>query len=53
MVRKLIASRMLAVLADQPGVISALDTAAAGDHDPGVRWAARYALRLAAHGPRN
>jgi len=47
MVRKLIADRMLPLMTDQPGVIAALQ-AAAGDGDTGVRWAARYALRLAA-----
>jgi hypothetical protein len=53
MVRKLIASRMLAVLAGHPGVISAMETAATDDHDTGVRWAARYALRLAAYRPQS
>jgi hypothetical protein len=45
MVRKLIASRMLPLMTGQPGVIAALQSAA-GDADTGVRWAARYALRV-------
>ncbi len=53
MVRKLIASRMLPLMTGHPDVISPLEAAAAGDHDTGVRWAARYALRLAAHSPRS
>jgi HEAT repeat protein len=48
MVRKLIASRMLVLLTERPGVTAALHAAAAGDDDTGVRWAARYALREAA-----
>jgi hypothetical protein len=48
MVRKLVASRMLPLVADRGGVTSALQAAATGDTDTGVRWAARYALRLAA-----
>jgi hypothetical protein len=35
----------------QPGVISPLETATAGDQDTGVRWAARYALSLAPTSP--
>ena len=45
-VRKLIASRVLPLLAHDPQVRSALHVTAAGDADTGVRWAARYALRL-------
>jgi len=45
-VRKVVASRMLTRLAHQPQARAALRTAAASDHDPVVRWAARYALRV-------
>jgi HEAT repeats len=45
-VRKMIASRMLGLLTDHPNVVSALQVAATGDGDTGVRWAARYALRI-------
>jgi HEAT repeats len=45
-VRKLIASRVLPLLADDPQVRSRLRDAASDDQDTGVRWAARYALRL-------
>ncbi len=45
-VRKQVASRMLTLLAHDPHVRSALQASAAGDEDPQVRWAARYALRL-------
>lgn len=45
-IRKLVASRMLTRLAQQAGVRAALQAAAADDHDPGVRWAVRYALRV-------
>jgi hypothetical protein len=51
-VRKLIASRMLPLMTDHPDAISALK-AAAGDVDTGVRWAARYALRIAAESSSN
>ena len=51
MVRKLIASRMLPLMTSHPDVISALQSAAASDHDTGARWAARYALRRADNGP--
>jgi hypothetical protein len=45
-IRKQVASRMLTLLAHDPHVRSALQASAAGDEDPQVRWAARYALRL-------
>jgi HEAT repeat protein len=45
-IRKVVASRMLTRLADQPQVRAALQAAAASDHDPLVRWAARYALHV-------
>jgi HEAT repeats len=45
-IRKMIASRMLCLFTDHPDVVAALQAAAAGDSDTGVRWAARYALRL-------
>jgi hypothetical protein len=48
-VRKMIACRMLSLLTDHPDVVSALRETAAGDSDIGVRWAARYALRLSGH----
>jgi len=37
---------MLCLFTYHPDVVPALQKAAAGDGDPGVRWAARYALRL-------
>ena len=45
-IRKMIASRMLCLFTNHPDVVPALQEAAAGDSDAGVRWAARYALRL-------
>ena len=48
-IRKMIASRMLSLLTDHPDVVPALEVTAAGDGDTGVRWAARYALRLSSH----
>lgn len=45
-VRKVVASRMLTRCARQPEVRAALQAAAASDHDPVVRWAARYALQV-------
>jgi HEAT repeat protein len=48
-IRKAIASRMLCLFTDHPDVVPALQQAAAGDRDTGVRWAARYALRQRGH----
>jgi hypothetical protein len=45
-IRKMIASRMLCLFTDNRDVVPALQVTAAGDSDTGVRWAARYALRL-------
>jgi len=47
--RKAIASRMLCLFTDHPDVVPALQEAAAGDRDTGVRQAARYALRQSRH----
>jgi hypothetical protein len=47
-VRKLVATRVLPVLAREPRVVTALHAAADTDDVYGVRWAARYALRLSA-----
>jgi HEAT repeats len=48
-IRKMIASRMLCLFTDHPDVVAALQVTAADDSDTGVRWAARYALRLSGH----
>lgn len=45
-IRKVIATRSLAAEARSPQVRAALEATATDDGDPGVRWAARYALRL-------
>ncbi len=45
-IRKMVASRMLTPVAYDTRVRAALQAAADADHDPGVRWAARYALRV-------
>ena len=45
-VRKMAASRMLTPVAYDTRVRAALQAAATSDHDPMVRWAARYALRV-------
>ena len=42
---------MLPLMTSHPDVISALQAAAASDHDTGARWAARYALRRAGDEP--
>ena len=49
-VRRLVASRVLPLFPDDPPVLSALLAAADRDHSYGVRWAARYALRLRSAG---
>jgi len=45
-IRKVIASRMLAGLARDPRIRPAITRTATSDGHPGVRWAARYAQRL-------
>lgn len=45
-IRKLVASRVLPLLAQDPRVLAALQAAADNDDTYGVRWAARYALRI-------
>jgi hypothetical protein len=53
-VRRLVASRVLTLFPHDPRVLAALQAAADRDDSYGVRWAARYALRLrsAGAGPR-
>ena len=50
-VRRLVASRVLPRFSNDPRVLTALQAAADRDNSHGVRWAARYALRLRSAGP--